>query len=104
MDQAIATRILKKIASRTTRLKLSKDQIFFTGMAAWPNDTPPHARFVGFTTKEKHAKRNFGIEMAVDIAATLAKGIAPPPPVPEWSGTMSSLASTAVWPVRINTD
>jgi hypothetical protein len=96
MNQAIATRIIKKLSSRTDghHLKLSRDQIFFTGMGAWPDDTPPLARFVGFITKEKHAMRNFGIEMAVHIAGTVAKGVAPASPVPDWSGTMSAVAGT----------
>lgn len=96
MDQAIAIRILKKVASRNSgnRLKLSADQIFFTGAAAWPDDTPPLSRFVGFITKEKHAMRNFGIETAVHIAGTVAKGVVPTPAVPDWSGTMSAVAGS----------
>jgi hypothetical protein len=99
MDQAVAIRIIKKIASRDSggRIKLARDQIFFTGKASIPGQAgvPPRERFVGFLTYEKHAQRNFAIEMALDIGGTLAKGVAPTPGVESFAGIASHAMGTA---------
>jgi hypothetical protein len=91
MDQDMAIRVLKKIASRTSgtslkmsRLKLSKSQIFVLAHKTF--DIPLMGggnatidRYAIFVSLEKNVKTHKYLNWAIEFGSTWARGLAPDP-------------------------